>query len=150
MGFSPFQVVYDRSSPTISSYLLGTTNIEAIDTTLLTRDEVLSIVKHNWEKAQWKMKATVDQHRRDYSFSDGYFGICEITTLQTDLSFEIPTSQIIQMFLQTLSDNRESGTNSLQARTSFNFLHPSSFSHIIIKNITGKRHHNLYLFLLRH
>lgn len=47
----------------------GTTNLEAVDTTLLTRDEVLSILKTNWGKAQRKMKAIADKNRRDLSFS---------------------------------------------------------------------------------
>lgn len=46
-------------------------NLEAVETTVLTRVEVLSILKTNWEKAQRRMKLTVDKHKRDLSFSEG-------------------------------------------------------------------------------
>lgn len=40
-GLSPFQVVYGKGPPTISTYMLGTSSTEAIDTILTTRDNIL-------------------------------------------------------------------------------------------------------------
>lgn len=49
-GFSPFQVVYGQPPPTSQRYITGPTNIKAIETSLLTRDDISSTPKQNWEK----------------------------------------------------------------------------------------------------
>lgn len=38
----PFQIVYGRILPSIPTYFLGTTNIEALGSTLSTRKEMLT------------------------------------------------------------------------------------------------------------
>lgn len=49
-GFSPFEIVYGQPPPTIQRYIAGSTNLEALDTTLKSRDEILTILKINWIK----------------------------------------------------------------------------------------------------
>lgn len=71
MGFSPFEIVYDRPPPTIQRYIAGSTNLEALETSLTSRDDILRTLKTNWEKAQRQMKKNADGQRRDISFDIG-------------------------------------------------------------------------------
>lgn len=38
---TPFELVYGRSSPTLLSYVKGTTQVEAVEKTLVERDQLL-------------------------------------------------------------------------------------------------------------
>lgn len=49
----------------------GTTNFKVVESTLLTRDQVISLLKTNCEKGQRRMNLNVNKHRRDLSFSKG-------------------------------------------------------------------------------
>ena len=71
IGFSPFEVVYGRPPPTIRGYLRGSSNVEAVDTELATRDEILSLLKQNLQQAQNRMKSQADKHRSDVTFEEG-------------------------------------------------------------------------------
>lgn len=42
---TPFQVVYGKPPPSIPTYILGSTNIEAIDSNLSTREEIFALLR---------------------------------------------------------------------------------------------------------
>lgn len=44
-GLTPYQVIYGKPPPSISTYIPGSTNIEAVDSILQTRDQILDILK---------------------------------------------------------------------------------------------------------
>lgn len=67
-GFSPFQVIYGKIPPPIPSYLSGQSAVEACDSLLSTRTEILNCLKKNLTKAQIHMKALADRKRRDTTF----------------------------------------------------------------------------------
>lgn len=68
IGLTPFQVVYRKPPPSIPSYILGSSNIEAIDITLSTREEIFAFLHENMLKAQKQMKEQEDNHRTFYEF----------------------------------------------------------------------------------
>jgi hypothetical protein len=70
-GFSPFQIVYGRPPPTLSDYIPGSTQLQAVEATLLDRDSVLQILKNKLQKAQSVMKTAADQHRIPHKFAVG-------------------------------------------------------------------------------
>lgn len=71
IGLAPFQVVYGKPSLSLPIYILGTSNIEAIDTSLFTRGEVLAILQQNLQKSQQNMKKQADHHKTNYEFQIG-------------------------------------------------------------------------------
>lgn len=64
-------MIYGRAPPDVPDYLPQTSQVEAVDTLLTTRDTVLSRLKRNLLKAQDNMKRTADIHRRDVEFVVG-------------------------------------------------------------------------------
>lgn len=67
-GISPFQVVYEKPPSTILSYIQGTSNNEAVDPTLTTRDDILQNLRKKFLKAQQQMKAIADKRSNSYKF----------------------------------------------------------------------------------
>ncbi|XP_074378332.1 uncharacterized protein LOC141719866 [Apium graveolens] len=68
---TPFQVVYNRSPPSIRKFLVGETVVEAVAQELEERDGILRQLEYNLERAQHRMKKQTDLKRRDYSFEVG-------------------------------------------------------------------------------
>lgn len=58
----PFQVVYGKPPANIPSCILRRSNIEVVETTLTTRDDILQLLKPNLLKAEQKMKSHSDKH----------------------------------------------------------------------------------------
>lgn len=57
--------------PWISSYVGGSSNIKATDSTMTIEDEILGFLRENLLKAQDTMKQRVDSHRRAFEFNTG-------------------------------------------------------------------------------
>lgn len=72
-GFSPFYVTYDKEPPSIPNYLIGSSRIEAVDTLLSSRQDILTILTKKLLKAQERMKHYADKKRRDITFNIGDF-----------------------------------------------------------------------------
>lgn len=70
MLLTPFEVVYRKPPPNIPTYLMGTTNIEAVDAILTNRDKILAL-ETNLEKAQNKMKLYADKQRSELQLAVG-------------------------------------------------------------------------------
>jgi hypothetical protein len=77
-GFSPFQIVYGRPPPTLSDYIPGSTQLQAVEATLLDRDSILQILKNKLQKAQSMMKTAADQHRISHKFAVGDFAFVKL------------------------------------------------------------------------
>ena len=73
INMSPFEVMYGRPPPMLSTYEKGTARNEEVERELMARDEVVAKVKKELEKAQGRMKKYYDQGRRDVSFEPGDF-----------------------------------------------------------------------------
>ncbi|KAJ0927423.1 putative nucleotidyltransferase, Ribonuclease H [Helianthus annuus] len=68
---TPFEVLYGRPPPTIPRYLRDSTGNPLLDSEFSQRDEILSVLKTNLSKAQFRMKKEADKHRRDVHFQLG-------------------------------------------------------------------------------
>lgn len=68
---TPYQVVYGQSPLTIPEYLQGSTSLEAIESELTTRDQILQELTHNLTKARSQMKLQADAKRKYLEFKDG-------------------------------------------------------------------------------
>lgn len=69
--FTSFQVVYEKQPLTLPSYILGMSKLEALDSTLSTREEMLALLRQNLLKAQENMKRFEDAHMTFREFSEG-------------------------------------------------------------------------------
>lgn len=68
---TPFEVIYGRSPPTISRFIVDSSTNQAVIDTFKERDETLAILKANLKQAQDHMKALADKGRCDISFNVG-------------------------------------------------------------------------------
>ncbi|KAG9447555.1 hypothetical protein H6P81_013683 [Aristolochia fimbriata] len=64
-GLTPLQVLYGRELPTMTRYILGSSSNDMVEKYMLSRDEVLVVLKHNLSQAQGLMKEIADRKRRD-------------------------------------------------------------------------------------
>ncbi|GAU21767.1 hypothetical protein TSUD_328920 [Trifolium subterraneum] len=73
-GLTPYQVMFGKAPPSMPAYVTGSSSIDACDTVLQTRDEILALLRKNLSKAQVQMKANADKHRKASSFNVGDWG----------------------------------------------------------------------------
>ena len=65
---TPFEALYGRPPRPIQTYVQGSSYIEAIDSNLKNREEVMCQLKQNLWKAQQRMKKQADQNRIELVF----------------------------------------------------------------------------------
>ncbi|KAK4839559.1 hypothetical protein QYF36_022827 [Acer negundo] len=70
---SPFEAVYVIPPPTLLSYVLGTTNVQAMDVFLRSRDIVLRDLPWNLTIARNRTNTQVDKHRPEVVFNVGEY-----------------------------------------------------------------------------
>ena len=63
-----FETLYGCPPPLVSKYLPGTTHVQAVDTTLKNRDELLDTLKVHMTEVQNRMKQFADQGRTERTF----------------------------------------------------------------------------------
>jgi hypothetical protein len=68
---TPFEAVYAKNPPSVLSYLLGVSKVQAVDQTLTVREDILRTLKENLVMAQNCMKQQADQGRSERQFSKG-------------------------------------------------------------------------------
>ena len=71
IDMTPFQALYGYEPPTVKSYLPGSTAVATVDQDLRSRDELLTTLKKNLERAHARMKKYYDQKHTDRSFEVG-------------------------------------------------------------------------------
>ncbi|XP_071722064.1 uncharacterized protein [Rutidosis leptorrhynchoides] len=76
---TPFEVLYGRPPPRLISYVPSTSRVDAIDETLLCRDEKLIEIRARLHQAQNHMKLQHDKHHHELSFAIGDYGIGLVT-----------------------------------------------------------------------
>ncbi|KAI4318180.1 hypothetical protein L6164_025983 [Bauhinia variegata] len=126
-GMSPFQVMFGRTPPSIPQYIPGTSNLEAVDQELQTREAIFEQLQKKLHKAQVAMKEVADRKRRPHSFQVGdlvfvklrpyrqssikahsvqklaqkYYGPFKISSCINEVAFELalpPTAKIHPVF----------------------------------------------------
>ena len=70
LKLTPFEALYGFPPPKLQ-YIPGTTRVEAVDTLLSNREQVLVQLKANFLLVQQRMKIQADKHRSDRSFAIG-------------------------------------------------------------------------------
>lgn len=70
-GLTPFQVTFGKPPPNIPYYLTGSSIVEAVDSLLSSREDMMAFLKAKLLKAQQQMKKAADEHRRDVSYKVG-------------------------------------------------------------------------------
>jgi hypothetical protein len=70
-GLTLYEVVFGKPAPSIPSYITGSSQIDACDDVLRTREEILALLRKNLTKAQTQMKLAADKHRREVDFPIG-------------------------------------------------------------------------------
>ncbi|KAM0014322.1 putative nucleotidyltransferase, Ribonuclease H [Helianthus debilis subsp. tardiflorus] len=63
---TPFEILYGRKPPTITRYLRDSTANPALEAQFLERDTILTLLKTNLLKAQFRMKLAADKQSRPY------------------------------------------------------------------------------------
>lgn len=68
---TPFEAVYGKSPPSIISYIPGTSDVNAVDTTPRERDSILYQLRQTLLTAQERMKYFAYKHRTEREFHIG-------------------------------------------------------------------------------
>jgi len=68
---TPFEAVYGQNSPSVLSYLPGTSKVQAVYQTLTVREDILCTLKENLVMAHNHMKQQVYQGRSIHQFAEG-------------------------------------------------------------------------------
>ena len=66
--FTPYEIVYGQPPPLHIPYLPEATAVESVGRSLHAREKVIHSLRHNWSKAQHKMKQLADKHRSEREF----------------------------------------------------------------------------------
>lgn len=64
-------VVYGRAPPALQDYLIGSTFVEGVNTSLSQRDEIMSRLKLHLAKVKSRMKEHIDTKRSDVNYVVG-------------------------------------------------------------------------------
>jgi len=67
---TPFEALYGRAPPSLTSYVAGSSKIAAIDENLAKRSDILQLLKNNLHRAQHRMIQQVNSKRRDKEFAE--------------------------------------------------------------------------------
>jgi hypothetical protein len=68
---NPFEAVYGQKPPSVLSYLPGVSKVQAVDQTLIVREDILCTLKENLVMAQNRMKQHADQGHSEHQFAEG-------------------------------------------------------------------------------
>ena len=68
---NPYEAFYGKQPLSLTSYLQGTSKVQAVETLLQQSEWTLATLKDNLAMAQNRMKQQVDQHRSEHSFEVG-------------------------------------------------------------------------------
>lgn len=70
-GLTPFEITFVKPPPSIPQYISGTSQLEAVDSLMSTREDLFSLLKRKLRKAQLQMKTSADLHRYEVHYKVG-------------------------------------------------------------------------------
>lgn len=109
---TPFEVVYGRAPPALLPYTRDSSKVADVDTQLMARDNMLTVLKQNFLKAQQRMKQFADRkHRRLF--------LSQVTTISSINVGLLQTSKTCPSFHRPISYYREGWSRGLQADITF-------------------------------
>jgi predicted methyltransferase len=68
---TPFEAVYGKNPPLILSYMPHVSKVQAVDQTLIVREDILCSLKENLVMTQNHMKQQTDQYHSKHQFVEG-------------------------------------------------------------------------------
>ncbi|GKD34792.1 ty3-gypsy retrotransposon protein, partial [Tanacetum coccineum] len=68
---TPFEIVYNQTPPQYVAYEAGECRVEAVDETLVARDQAIQLFQFYLKRAQNRMKSMPDKHRSEREFVEG-------------------------------------------------------------------------------
>jgi hypothetical protein len=79
---NPFEAICGENPPSILSYFLGVSKVQAVDQTLTVQEAILRTLKENLVMAHNRMKQKEDQGRSECQFAEGdkCFFDCNLTS----------------------------------------------------------------------
>lgn len=85
---SPFEVVYGQSPPSLLTYIIGTSRVEAVDSYLRDQDAILCYLRANLLQARDQMVTYANKHHREVHFNIGDFVYLKLQPYrQTSVAF---------------------------------------------------------------
>lgn len=97
-GTSPFHIIFGRPPPSIPNYILGTSNVEAVDSMLSYRQQLLTSIQCKLLKAQTRMKLYADKGRREVSFQIGDLVYVKLKPYRQSSSKTSPHNKLAKRF----------------------------------------------------
>ena len=97
-GMSPFEIVYGRPPPTIHDFLPGEVRAQAVLDNLRSRDEMLAQLRRHLERAQQRMVASANKHRRDVEFEVGDMVFLKFRPYRQSTLFTAPNRKLAPRF----------------------------------------------------
>ncbi|GJR04102.1 peroxidase 64 [Tanacetum coccineum] len=77
-GTTPFSVVYGREPPPLFPYVSGETKNNELEQQLITRDDMIKLIRLNLSRAQDRMRNQANSQRRELSFQVGDYVFLKI------------------------------------------------------------------------
>lgn len=68
---TPFEATYGKPPPSFTTYILGSSPVEAVDHMLTTGQELWALLTTRLQKAQQTMKTQADNRCRDVTYQVG-------------------------------------------------------------------------------
>jgi hypothetical protein len=97
-GFSPFHIIYGKEPVPIPQYILGTSSVEAVDSLLAARQDMLQVLHRKLQKVQTVMKAIADKKRRFIEFKEGDFVYLKLRPYRQHSLTQTPYSKLSKRF----------------------------------------------------
>ncbi|XP_027357227.1 receptor-like protein EIX2 [Abrus precatorius] len=92
IGYSPFHIIYGKPAPSLPNYLLGSSSVEAVDTSLASHHSMLAQLQKKLLKAQATMKLCADAKCRDVTYEVGDLVYVRLRTYHSDAGItSLPT-----------------------------------------------------------
>ena len=70
-GSTPFEITFGRKSFTFPEYIVGSSKLDVVDSSLVERDVVIQAIRKKLLKAQERMKRYADKKRKEVTFNCG-------------------------------------------------------------------------------
>lgn len=71
LGMTSFKALYGKEAFELKHYITGESDVEAVDMVLELRENTMTLLKENLQKAQSRMKLQADKKRADIIFDEG-------------------------------------------------------------------------------
>jgi hypothetical protein len=97
-GLTPFQITYGREPPSIPHYITHSSSIEAVDSILSNRQQLITKLRSTLLKAQARMKHFADRKRRPITFNVDDYVYVRLRPYRQQSASNSPYSKLSKRF----------------------------------------------------